>query len=149
MNWLKLALKYEDSYEIHKDNKLLFRGSDLDITRWFHEKGMDTPEEIEKQGYVYTRSGEDWRKPGDMVFECPRCHKQEEWTDRDLSEKGQPTCDHCYGEPMFKKEREGEENYLTYKCLSCLNSQTMSRDSVEEYGAPFCNRCRDNMELER
>ena len=148
MNWLKLALKYEDSYEIRKDGKLLFRGMHNDCLKWFHDHPGSSVDKS-NEGFTLTRSGEDWRKPGDMVFECPRCHKQEEWTDRDLSEKGQPTCDHCYGEPMFKQEREGEENYLTYKCLSCLNSQTMSRDSVEEYGAPFCNRCRDNMELER
>ena len=150
LNWLqKIALKYEDSYEIHKDNKLLFRGNDFDCTKWFHEKGMDTTEEIEELGYVFTRSGEDWRKPGDMIFECPRCHKQEEWTDKDLTQKGQPTCDHCYGELMFKQDRKGQEDYLTYKCLSCFESQTMSRKAVEELGPPYCDKCHDNMEIER
>ena len=63
MFWFKrIAVKYEETYEVRKDGALLFRGPEAECWNYVHKSTSSSVDWAMKyEGWTITKSGEDWR----------------------------------------------------------------------------------------
>jgi hypothetical protein len=63
LNWLKKAVRYEDTWEVRRDGKLLFRGpSESECWGWLQRHTSYSVDWAMKyEGYTITKSGTDWQ----------------------------------------------------------------------------------------
>jgi len=170
MNWLTKISAYEDTYELRRDGRLKFRGTENECYRKLQQSQSQSFDWAMKyEGWTITQSGTDWQD----AYQWYGGENEEGKGSPQIKEKIEPKmrekveldiiklfCGFCGFKTTISKEELEKLDNIYPRCYSCNNLQLSpayvykcpSCGDIEQIAAidyedvPQCKKCGDTME---